>query len=318
MLKHSIKDIRVSVTSNCNLKCIYCHREGQKECTSSRTPMSINEISFLVDIARKYGVRTVKITGGEPLVRTDILNILKSIGSKKHIEDLSVVTNGILLEKYAHGLKDSGVDRINISLDTLNPETYWSLSNGLVISVLNGVSLAASLNFALIKINMLLLKSINENNLEEMMDFVISLSDSSPTPIHLQLIELVKTSTITEEFFNQYFIDLRKQVRPWLSTRASSSYFRRKNMRECFVMPEGFVVELVTPTHNSAFCEHCSRLRVTADGYLKPCLMREDNLIDILGPMRNAASRVELEKLFAKAISLKTPYWLDHIHNVSN
>jgi cyclic pyranopterin phosphate synthase len=278
--------------------------------------MSIDEISFLVDIAGKYGARKVKITGGEPLVRADILDILRSIGSKKHIEDLSVVTNGILLEKYAYGLKESGVNRINISLDTLNPETYWSLSNGLVVSVLNGISLAASLDFSLLKINMLLLQSINEDNLEEMMNFVISLSDSSP--IHLQLIELVKTSTITDDFFNQYFIDLRKQVRPWLSARASSSYFRRKNMRECFVMPEGFVVELVTPTHNSAFCEHCSRLRVTADGYLKPCLMREDNLIDIIGPMRNAASRVDLEKLFAEAISLKTPYWLENIYNVSN
>ena len=85
-------------------------------------------------------------------------------------------------------------------------------------------------------------------------------------------------------------------------------------MRECFNMPSGLTIELVTPTHNSAFCEHCNRLRVTADGYLKPCLMREDNLVDIIGPMRQNASLEELTTIFHKSISLKSPYWLNHIN----
>ncbi|MFW9995265.1 MAG: GTP 3',8-cyclase MoaA [Candidatus Odinarchaeota archaeon] len=311
--KLPVNDLRISVTSKCNLECIYCHREGKNSQQTAKQAMTVEEIGLLVDIAGNFGVRAVKITGGEPLVREDILEITRIVAAKPHIEDLSIVTNGILLQRYARGLKDSGVDRINVSLDTLDPEVYTFLSKGILKPVLDGIAFAASLGFNLIKLNLLVLKGINEDSVQRITEYIRSLVSTSPTPIHLQLIELVRTNSVDGKFFDKHFVDLRQNYREWLLKRSVSSYFRKKNRRECFVMPEGFVVELVTPTHNTDFCEHCSRIRITADGFLKPCLMREDNLVDIIGPVRNGASRRELEAIFQKAISLKAPYWLEHL-----
>jgi cyclic pyranopterin phosphate synthase len=179
--------------------------------------------------------------------------------------------------------------------------------------VLQGITAVTELKFSLLKINMLILKNFNEKEFVNMIKFLESLLHSSKTPIHLQLIELVQTTVIRDDFFNKYFVNLQEKFRPWLINNSSSRYFRRKNMRECFTLTSGLVIELVTPTHNSAFCEHCNRIRITADGYLKPCLMREDNLIDILGPMRLGANSGELIELFREAILNKSPYWLNHL-----
>jgi cyclic pyranopterin phosphate synthase len=312
LFKLPINDLRISVTSRCNLECIYCHREGKDLQQNTKQTMSVDEISLLVDLAGKFGIRAVKITGGEPLVRNDILEITSTVASKPFIEDLSIVTNGLLLQRHAKGLKDSGVHRINISLDTLDPEVYTFLSRGSLKPVLEGIAHAASHDFNLIKMNMLILKGINEGSVQDIMEYIRSLAGTSPTPIHLQLIELVCTDSVDREFFDKHFVDLRETYRDMLLKNSVSRYFRKKNLRECFVQPEGFVVEMVTPTHNTAFCEHCSRLRVTADGFLKPCLMREDNLVDIITPMRNGTTSEELERIFKKAISLKVPFWPKH------
>jgi cyclic pyranopterin phosphate synthase len=312
-VKPSIRDLRISITKKCNLSCIYCHREGQGKSHSSQQPLSVEEISLISDLAVKHGVSAIKITGGEPLVREDIIDMIHSIRKNKRVEDLSLVTNGLLLEKYASKLKEGGLDRINVSLDTLDPVTYTRLSNGDVKKVLEGISFAASLQFTLIKINMLILKNINDDDsIFDIIDFIETLMKTSPTPIHLQLIELVQTVALDENFFKKHFVDLRERYRDWLLKHSTSRYYRKKNMRECFIMKGGFVIELVTPTHNSTFCEHCSRLRVTADGFLKPCLMREDNLVDIIGPIRNGTSKDELLDIFSKAITYKSPYWLEH------
>jgi cyclic pyranopterin phosphate synthase len=275
--------------------------------------MTTEEISRLIDIGGKFGVRAIKATGGELLTRSDIIEILQNIASKPFIEDLSIVTNGILLRKYALDLFKSGVDRINVSLDTLDPDRYRFLSKGSMSPVLQGITAVTELKFSLLKINMLILKNFNEKEFVNMIKFLESLLHSSKTPIHLQLIELVQTTVIRDDFFNKYFVNLQEKFRPWLINNSSSRYFRRKNMRECFTLTSGLVIELVTPTHNSAFCEHCNRIRITADGYLKPCLMREDNLIDILGPMRLGANSGELIELFREAILNKSPYWLNHL-----
>jgi len=300
------------MTSKCNLRCIYCHREGQSDSSNFRSPMTSEEISKLVDIGGNFGVRAIKATGGELLTRQDIIEILQRIASKPFIEDLSIVTNGILLSKFASDLFENGVNRINVSLDTLEPDRYRFLSKGSISPVLRGITAVTELKFSLLKINMLILKNFNEEEFVNMVKFIETLLHSSMTPIHLQLIELVQTSVIGNDFFTNYYVNLRETFRPWLINNSSSRFFRSKNMRECFTLPSGLVIELVTPTHNSAFCEHCNRIRITFDGYLKPCLMREDNLIDIIGPMRLGASSENLKGLFHKAISLKSPYWLNH------
>jgi cyclic pyranopterin phosphate synthase len=276
--------------------------------------MTSEEISRLVDIGGNFGVRAIKATGGELLTRTDSIEILRRIASKPFIEDLSIVTNGLLLSKYALDLFKSGVNRINVSLDTLDPDRYRFLTKGSMSNVLQGITDVTNLKFSLLKINMLILKNFNEEEFVSMIRFLESLLYSSKTPIHLQLIELVQTSVISNDFFKKYYMNLREKFRPWLLNNSSSRYFRRKNMRECFILTSGLVIELVTPSHNSAFCEYCNRIRITDDGYLKPCLMREDNIIDIIGPMRLGASSHELTEIFRKAILLKRPYWLNHLN----
>ena len=162
MIYPSIKDIRISLTSKCNLKCIYCHREGRDVNPDFRPLMTRDEVSKLIDIGGNFGVRAVKATGGEILTRPDIIEVLRTISSKSFIEDLSIVTNGTLLSTYADDLYESGVNRINVSLDTLDPERYRFLSRGNVSHVLDGIVAVTELKFSLLKINMLILKNLNE------------------------------------------------------------------------------------------------------------------------------------------------------------
>ncbi|MHA2112236.1 MAG: radical SAM protein, partial [Candidatus Hodarchaeales archaeon] len=163
------------MTSKCNLKCIYCHREGQNDSSDLRSPMTSEEISKLVDIGGNFGVRAIKATGGELLTRSDIIEILQSIASKPFIEDLSIVTNGILLSKCALDLYESGVNRINVSLDTLDPDRYRFLSKGSMSPVLRGITAVTKLKFSLLKINMLILKNLNEEEFVHMIKFIESL-----------------------------------------------------------------------------------------------------------------------------------------------
>lgn len=296
-------NLRISVTQRCNLSCPYCHREGETlgNIDSSREEMTTQEIVRLTKIAVGLGISRVKLTGGEPLLRKDILEIVEGIANLRGLKDLSMTTNGVHLAFLAKDLKQKGLVRVNVSIPSLNPKIYHILMNGELREVLEGIKTAVDVGLHPVKLNMLILKGVNDNEIERMIGF----AERSGTI--LQLIELEPVN-ISQDYYKQHHLDLneiQKQLKEQAFKVRTRKYMQN---RKVYFLPKT-KVEVVKPIENTEFCSKCTRLRVTSDGKLKPCLMRNDNLVDILGPLRNGADDKELETLFIEACKRRRPYW---------
>ncbi|MHA1298574.1 MAG: GTP 3',8-cyclase MoaA [Candidatus Helarchaeota archaeon] len=301
-----VDDIRISVTKKCNLKCIYCHHEGQwKNNSLKNDEMTPDEILKIVEIGTKFGIKKVKLTGGEPLIREDIFEIINKISSLKNIEDISLVTNGVLLKKTAKKLAEAGLKRINVSLDCLKPEIYKKITNSdtniLPTDIIEGIKLAIINNLVPLKINFVVLKDLNDKEIENMIEL------SSNLGVMLQLIELVPYRK--RQGFLKFHYDLTP-IEEKIEKKAKKITIRKLQKRKVYHLNNGASIEFVKPYHNPDFCANCHRIRVTSEGRLKPCLRVNNNLIDILGPIRAGKSDIELENLFTKAIRMRKPYYL--------
>jgi GTP 3',8-cyclase len=289
--------LRISITNRCNLSCMYCHNEGAECCAGGPTghEMAPELICGIVREAAKFGIRKVKFSGGEPLFRKDFEDILSCLPP---LEEVSATTNGILLEERAKALKAAGLDRVNISLDTLIPEKYEAIAGapaGSLEKVFKGIDSAVEAGLTPVKLNMVLLKGINDNEIDSMMEFVRPYKGK----VILQLIELMNI----DPKLSKYMID-SKALEKSLAEGASEVRVRHLHHRKKYII-NGVEVEFVRPMDNSEFCAHCSRLRVTADGKFKPCLLVNDNLVDI----REARSPEEIEQLLRLAVSRRKPYY---------
>lgn len=291
-------NLRISVTQGCNLRCPYCHREGE---TSPSTEMSLKEILRLVQVALGLGISRVKLTGGEPLLRSNILQIVKGIAELRGLRDLSMTTNGTLLSSFAKGLRKNGLARVNVNLPALDREIYRTVTGGNLGDVLTGVRAAVDAGLYPVKLNMLILKNMNDHEIPRM----ISFAERSGTI--LQLIELEPVN-LSPNYYESHHYDLsgmeeELQKKAWrVETR------RDMQNRRVYFLPR-VKVEVIRPIENTEFCAHCTRLRVTSDGKLKPCLIRNDNLVDVLTPLRNGADDDTLIQLFMEAIKRREPYY---------
>ena len=291
-------NLRISVTQRCNLRCPYCHREGE---TSPSTEMSLEEILRIARIALGLGISRVKLTGGEPLLRSDVLQIVKGIAELQGLRDLSMTTNGVLLSSFAKGLRENGLARVNVNIPTLSSKKYRDLTGGNLRDVVGGVRAAVDAGLYPVKLNMLILKGVNEHEIPKMIGF----AERSGTI--LQLIELEPVN-VSPDYYGGHHYDL-SGVGEELQKRAWRVEPRRDMQnRRVYFLPR-VKVEVIRPIENTEFCAHCTRLRVTSDGRLKPCLMRNDNLVDVLTPMRNGADDEELTQLFVEAIKRREPYY---------
>ncbi len=280
------------------MHCPYCHREGE---TNPSTVMSVEEIVHIVKIALSLGISRVKLTGGEPLLREDILDIVGGIAELRGLRDLSMTTNGTFLEAMAKDLKIKGLNRVNVSLPTLNPETYRNLRGGNLRDAIEGVRAAVEAELYPVKLNMLILKNVNEREVERMIQF------AERTMTILQLIEL-EPLNLTESYYERYHLDLN-EIEQRLKEQALEVRTREyMQNRRIYFLPK-VKVEVIHPIENTEFCARCTRIRVTSDGKLKPCLMRNDNLVDILTPLRNGANDEELTKIFLEAVKRREPYY---------
>lgn len=291
-------NLRISVTQGCNLRCPYCHREGE---TSPSTEMSLKEILRIARVALGLGISRVKITGGEPLLRSDILQIVKGIAELRGLRDLSMTTNGTLLLSFAKELRKNGLARVNVNLPALDREIYRTVTGGNLGDVLSGVRAAVDAGLYPVKLNMLVLKNMNDHEIPRMINF----AERSGTI--LQLIELEPVN-LSPNYYVDHHYDL-SGVEEELQKKA----FRvetRKDMqnRRVYFLPK-VKVEVIRPIENTEFCAHCTRLRVTSDGKLKPCLIRNNNLVDILTPLRKGADDDTLIQLFMEAIKRREPYY---------
>jgi cyclic pyranopterin phosphate synthase len=262
--------------------------------------MSPDEIRLIVETAVGIGITRIKITGGEPLLRSDIVDIIQKITSVG-IQDCSMTTNGTHLAPIAQGLFDAGLNRINISLPTLDPNKYSALVGGSLKLAMTGIEQALSVGFTPVKINMLLLRGINVNELPAMIKF------AEKKGVILQLIELEPLNTTTA-FFNQHHMNLN-EIEENLKQRAIKITTRRKMQnRKIYTLPHGSV-EVIQPIENAQFCAGCSRLRITSDGKIKPCLMRQDNHVDLLKAIRSNSDSKVLRSLFLEAIERREPFY---------
>jgi cyclic pyranopterin phosphate synthase len=294
-------NLRIAITQRCNLRCDYCHKEGEeKHAQDIAEQMSIDEIVRIAKIAVGLGITRIKLTGGEPLMRKDLCEIVKGIAAIPDVKDLSMTTNGTMLAFRAQELRACGLRRVNISLPTMNGETYNKLTEGRVENALEGVEAAVAAGFCPVKLNMVILNGVNVEAVPEMMDF------ARQTGTILQLIELDPIN-VDDAYYSIYhkFLDEHEEMLRQKALRIETRRFMHN--RRIYHLPD-VTVEVVHPTENREFCLHCTRLRVTSDGELKPCLMRNDNLVDILTPMRRGASDEELKALFVRANLLREPY----------
>lgn len=251
--------------------------------------MSVDEIREILRVADKFGIRHVKFTGGEPLLRRDLAEIISAV--PKSMES-SITTNGVLLKNLAADLRHAGLTRLNVSLDSLNRETYKRITGSdRLDDVLAGIDAALESGLRPIKLNMVVLSGINEAEVEDFLAFVRGRRD-----LILQLIELMHFSGCTD---HGDIAALEKD----LEKRSRTIMTRRMHHRRKYCL-DGAEVEVVRPLHNTEFCSYCNRLRVTSDGKLKPCLLRADNHVDIRGKRGE-----ELENLFKEAVEKREPFF---------
>ena len=292
--EREIDILRISITQECNLKCPYCHREGE---TNPVGTMSVDEITKIVQASADLGIKKVKITGGEPLIRKDITDIIRAISQINNIQEISMTTNGTMLKDQAGDLKKAGLTRLNIGCDSLSssilPKTVDRLKSSIIA--------AKDAGFNSIKLNMVILNGVNHTDIEDMTEF------SKQQNTTLQLIELIRTKE-NSEFFQKYFYSL-KDIEKELASKAESIETRPMHNRKRYNL-DGTTIELVRP-HKSEFCANCRTLRITSDGKIKPCLMRNDNLLDILKILRQGADNGELTRLILEGIQRREPYVKD-------
>ncbi|HOP08974.1 MAG TPA: GTP 3',8-cyclase MoaA [Candidatus Methanofastidiosa archaeon] len=288
-----IRNIRISLTKRCNLKCFYCHREGELIPKGVPREITVEEIENLLEVSRELGIDKVRFTGGEPLVRKDIIEVVEA--ASRHMDDVSLSTNGTLLAPIAKDLKDAGLDRINVTLNSLKPDIFSSMVGADALSdAVDGVEKAYEAGINPIKINMVVVK----RNCGEIPDMISYLRPG----MILQLIELIASKDgEADSFYLENHVDFGP-IEKYLEEHAERIEVRQKHKRKRYCLPQ--VVEIVRSMHNSTFCQHCNSIRVTSEGKVKKCLFNNDlKIID------DFSDKDSIRRVMESTIMEKRPYW---------
>ncbi|KAA8922245.1 GTP 3',8-cyclase MoaA [Thermoplasma sp.] len=294
-----VLSLRIQLNTTCNFKCFFCHMEGTDINGEELTP---EEIEKVVKIAHDFGVNKVKITGGEPTLREDIVEIISRI--RRHITgNISMTTNGTMLPKIAKDLKMAGLDRVNISLHSPDDERFQFITGTRMIGrVLEAVRSANQAGLTPVKINFVVLKDLNVNDIPRMLEM------AAENNAILQLIEYeTDREGENSEEYRKYHISLTP-IEDDIKRRSIGVEYNDLHNRPRYLMKNdhGIVkVEFVKPQRNPDFCAHCTRLRITSRGEFKTCLMRSDTNI----PFKGVSDEEKLKELFKMAVSLREPYW---------
>ena len=293
-----IEYLRISVTDKCNLRCVYCMPEEGLPWLRRAEILTYEEITEVVRVMARMGLRRLRLTGGEPLVRKDLPRLVDLLAAVPGIEDIALSTNAVLLAPVARRLRDAGVSRVNISLDSLRPERADAIARrpGTLARVLEGLDAAHAVGFDPIKINVVLMHGEND---DEVADFA---ELSRKRPLHVRFIEVMPTES-----------NLELSASGFLSCDEALARVREVDALEPVQGPPGNgpatyfsfpgaqgTIGVITPmSHN--FCDRCNRMRLTADGQLRPCLFGT-----IQTPLRDALRRGDaLEPLINETLRIK-------------
>ncbi len=299
-------NLRISLNRICNVSCFFCHMEGQP---LSEDILSAEDLEKIVKAAVDVGVQKVKLSGGEPTLRRDIVEVVSRL--RPHLREVSMTTNASLMADLARPLRKAGLDRVNVSLHTLNRETYRRVTGvDLLPKVLDGLRATLEAGFYPVKINMVLLKGINEPEVWDMMEF------TAETGAILQVIELQGPlhQLRSDVFWERYVAvkDLEPKLRQWGLLVGRNELHDRPRYQ---VPANGgsTLVELVGPMFNPSFCNGCYRIRLTTGGRVKTCLFDEKAETDLKAALNRGASHEDLVALLAGAIQSRRPYWTEDL-----
>lgn len=289
-------DLRISVTDRCNLRCTYCMPE-EPVWFPHEEILSYEEIVRLVRVAIRRGVRKLRLTGGEPLIRRDLPLLVRMLATEPGVEDLSLTTNGLLLDKLATRLAEAGLTRVNVSLDTLSAERYEKLTRRNVLQrVLVGLEAARDAGLAPIKVNTVLVRGVNDDEVETLV------SHAREHEWELRFIEVMPLANGSTWEPSQVVSgeELRRRIdrrwpiepEPRRDAHAPATRYRFRDGKGTV----GFIDSVTRP-----FCASCSRLRLTSDGNLRVCLY-DDREVDLKKALRAGATDAELERLMVEAV----------------
>lgn len=300
-INRKIEYLRISITDRCNLRCVYCMPEDGIQPLSHEEILSYEEIIRIVKVAAELGISKVRVTGGEPLIRKNVSRLIGEIGRIQGINDISLTTNGVLLAKLAAELKGAGLKRLNISLDSLDPERFEQITRGSNLpAVLDGLARAEELGFDPIKINSVSIRGFNDS---EAVDFARLTIEK---PLHVRFIEFMPIGA--RDMWDESRVVTAEELRGRISAEfgplekleskgadGPASMYRISGAKGLI----GFISPL---SHH--FCGECNRLRLTAEGKLRPCLFSESE-IDLKTPMRTGCEDEEIARLIGVALSVK-------------
>ena len=295
----TIEYVRLSVTDRCDLRCFYCLPKGFKDFEEPNEWLTFSEIERVIKAFGELGVSRVRITGGEPLLRKQLPELAQRLSALPGINDLSLSTNAVQLKRYATRLKQANISRLNVSLDSLDPQRFKSITNGGKLEkVIDGLMAAKAAGFSPIKINAVLMRGINDDEAEELVAFCI---DHGFT---LRFIETMPVGNTGREATN-YYVDLQQ-----IKQRLSEKYHLIPG-----VMPGGgparymqvagtdLKIGFITPL-SQHFCETCNRVRLAADGTLYLCLGQSDK-VELRPLLRSGISDEQLKLVIVNSIALK-------------
>lgn len=292
--------LRISLTDHCNLRCVYCMPE-EMTFRPSAEMMQDEEILTLVRLFTSLGFDKFRLTGGEPTVRAQIVNLVRQIASTPGVRSLSMTTNGILLPRLARPLAEAGLQRVNISVDTLNPEKFRRLTRrGALEDVWNGIRAAEQAGLLPIKINAVVVRGYNEADLPDLARLTLK------HPWQVRFIEMMPFAGATDLQTGQWVTagEMQRIITEALGPLETVNNGELDGEARLFRLPGakaeiGFISSVSSP-----FCALCSRARLTADGRLRLCLLRESE-VDLLTPLRSGATLSELRQLILDSIWIK-------------
>jgi len=293
--------LRLSITDHCNLRCRYCAPMSGRRHLARTDILSYEELLKIAQAAVSAGIRKIRITGGEPLVRKGIIDFCRRLSAVEGLRDIALTTNGILLKDLAAPLFEAGVRRINVSLDTLRPERFHAITGfDRLHDVLAGLEEAQRVGFAPVKLNVVVMRGVNDDEIPRLAEL------TRDNPCHVRFIELMPVKHWSPAAYRERFMpvdDIMKRIPDLDSARlgfamdtAGPAQMSRLPGAEGRV---GFIAPL-----SRHFCGRCNRLRITVDGKIRTCLFAEDEL-DFKTALRSGASQFELIRILRQAVAHK-------------
>jgi len=298
----TISYLRLSLTDRCNLRCMYCVTEETSEDAPCKVThedlLSFEELLRVVQVAVKMGITKVRLTGGEPLVRRNVIGFIKDLSAIDNLKDIRITTNGVLLEKYAQSLLEAGLTKINVSLDTLKPERFSQITGvDCFDRVWRGIEKALAVGFSPLKVNVVAMRHIND---DEIADFVHL---SRTMPLQIRFIEFMPIGESTR-WNDETFISA-DEIKQRLEAFGELTHLERKSAdgpAQVYRLGDDSVgtIGFISPISHH-FCDQCNRLRLTSAGALRSCLLHDDE-VDLRSILRKGCSDEEIAEALVQAI----------------